>query len=158
MRKATCAGYMKQVPDYVGICRHSYFFLERKDLLTTGIWHLKLDFKIGQFCTSVTISLNVSGTTQITRRYRIVLISFTLEHSILGKKIVYKNTIIILLRRQLLKADPGPAHRLIEFIGGGGVSVKFNCITCMYFNSIQLSKFTVSVLFSTLTTINLGYV
>lgn len=105
------------------LCRNMspfLFFLERKDLLTTGIWHLKLDFKIGQFCTSVTISLNVSGTTQITRRYRIVLISFTLEHSILGKKIVYKNTIIILLRRQLLKADPGPAHRLIEFIGGGG--------------------------------------
>ena len=102
-------------------------FLERKDLLTTGIWHLKLDFKIGQFCTSVTISLNISGTTQITRRYRIVLISFTLEHSILGKKIVYKNTIIILLRRQLLKADPGPAHRLIEFIwGGGGVVLNLN--------------------------------
>ena len=119
MRKATCAGYMKQVPDYVGICRHSYFFLERKDLLTTGIWHLKLDFKIGQFCTSVTISLNISGTTQITRRYRIVLISFTLEHSILGK------STIILLRRQLLKEDLGPAHRahapLIEFIWGGGL-------------------------------------
>ena len=125
-------------------------------MLTTGIWHLKLDFEIGQICTSVTISLNISGTTQITRRYRIVLISFTLEHSILGK------STIILLRRQLLKEDLGPAHRahapLIEFIWGGGVNVKFDCITFMYFNSIQLAKFTLSILFSTLTTKNLGYV
>ena len=47
----------------------------------------KIRLWIGQFCTSVTISLNISGTTHITRRYRIVLISFTLKHSILGKKV-----------------------------------------------------------------------
>ena len=41
---------------------------------------------------------------------------------------------------------------------GGGGNVKFDCITCMYFNSIQLAKFTLSILFSTLTTKNLGYV